>query len=63
MEVCLFVVRKRVRDIPKDDKITIPFEYGIFRKLWGFFPPEKQGNRIPLENGAFASCGMVPKCL
>lgn len=44
MEACLLVVTKKGRDIPKDGKITIPFAYGIFKKLLFFFPPEKQGN-------------------
>lgn len=37
MEACLLVVTKRGRDISKDDKITIPFEYGIFKKFLFFF--------------------------
>lgn len=35
----------------------------VFSKSLYFFPPENQGSRIPMENGAFGSCGMVPKCV
>lgn len=36
MDACLLVVTKSSRDIPKDDEITILFEYGIFKTFLVF---------------------------
>lgn len=43
MEAFLLAVTKRGRDIPKNDKITIPFKYGIFKKSGFFSLPKHKG--------------------